>query len=84
MGVDESTPKSAEEVSELPRTIQARILRLLVRLESWPSVSGAKPLRGKHAGSYRMRTGDYRLQFKVDGDTVIVDHIGHRDGFYED
>src|SRR5436305_279135 len=29
-----------------------------------PRVSGAKPLRGRLAGKYRLRTGDYRLQFR--------------------
>jgi mRNA-degrading endonuclease RelE of RelBE toxin-antitoxin system len=47
-------------------------------------VSGAKPLRGALAGYYRLRTGDYRLQFHVAGETVLVEKIGHRDGFYED
>jgi mRNA-degrading endonuclease RelE of RelBE toxin-antitoxin system len=28
-------------------------------------------------------TGDYRLQFHVDEDTVLVEKIGHRDGFYD-
>ena len=39
---------------------------------------------GGLAGSYRLRTGDYRLQFHVEGETVFVEKIGHRDGFYED
>jgi hypothetical protein len=30
-----------------------------------------------------MRTGDYRVQFRLEGGTV-VERIGHRDGFYED
>jgi mRNA-degrading endonuclease RelE of RelBE toxin-antitoxin system len=29
-----------------------------------------------------MRTGDFRLQFRVEGETVIVEKIGHRDRFY--
>jgi len=29
---------------------------LLERLEKWPNVSGAKPLRGNLAGRYRLRT----------------------------
>jgi mRNA-degrading endonuclease RelE of RelBE toxin-antitoxin system len=35
------------------------------------------------AGRYRLRTGDYRLQFRVQGLTVIVEKIGHRNRFYE-
>jgi mRNA-degrading endonuclease RelE of RelBE toxin-antitoxin system len=39
---------------------------------------------GRLAGHYRIRTGDYRVQFYVEGETVIVEKIAHRDGFYEE
>ena len=44
----------------------------------------AKALSGNLAGHWRLRTGDYRLQFRVDGPTVIVERMGHRDRFYDD
>jgi hypothetical protein len=71
-------------------------------------VSGVKRLAGGLAGHYRLRTGDYRLQFFVQetkrkiaekkmvrgkellverqftDHVVVVDKIGHRDGFYEE
>jgi mRNA-degrading endonuclease RelE of RelBE toxin-antitoxin system len=78
------TPEAASQLDGLPRPIKARIWRLLARLVDWPAVSGAKPLRGNLAGRYRLRTGDYRMQFRVFGETVIVEKIGHRDRFYED
>ena len=56
---------------------------LLERLEKWPNVSGTKPLRGNLAGRYRLRTGDFRMQFQVVNNIVIIEQIGHRDGFYE-
>ena len=59
--------------ASLPRTIQARIVAIFKRLRSWPAVSGAKPLRGNLTGHYRMRTGDYRLRFRVEGDEVVVE-----------
>jgi mRNA-degrading endonuclease RelE of RelBE toxin-antitoxin system len=59
------------------------MLRLFERLQTWPNVSGARALRGELAGSFRLRTGDYRLQFRVEGTTVFVDKLGHRDRFYE-
>jgi mRNA-degrading endonuclease RelE of RelBE toxin-antitoxin system len=74
---------AAEQLVELPTVIKQRMLKIIERLADWPDVSGAKPLRGDLAGHYRVRTGDYRLQFRVVGDEVIVEHIGHRDGFYE-
>jgi mRNA-degrading endonuclease RelE of RelBE toxin-antitoxin system len=56
---------------------------LLERLEKWPNVSGAKPLRGNLVGRYRLRSGDFRLQFRVVDNVVIIEQIGHRDRFYE-
>jgi mRNA-degrading endonuclease RelE of RelBE toxin-antitoxin system len=69
--------------NELPKTIRARVARLRERLDDWPDVSGARPLTGELAGHWRLRTGDYRLQFRVEGETVIIEKIGHRDRFYE-
>ncbi len=75
---------AVEQLEALPAPIHRRVMRLLERLEMWPAVSGAKPLRGNLAGHYRLRTGDYRLQFRVTDDTIVVEKLGHRDGFYED
>lgn len=77
------TPEALEQADELPLDIHARVLKIVDRLKQWPNVSGAKPLTGNLAGRYRMRTGDYRVQFRVEGETVIVEKIGHRDGFYD-
>lgn len=77
------TPTAAARLDALPRPIQARMIGLFERLRKWPEISGVKPLRGNLAGSYRIRTGDYRVQFRVDGETVKVEKIGHRDKFYE-
>ena len=77
------TPEARKQFAELPVPIKARVRKLTKRLESWPETSGAKPLAGKLAGRWRLRTGDYRLQFRVEGQTVVVEKIGHRDRFYE-
>jgi mRNA-degrading endonuclease RelE of RelBE toxin-antitoxin system len=78
------TANAAEQLENLPKAIHDRVLRLLARLEKWPDVSGAKPLSGELAGHWRLRTGDYRLQFHLVGERVMVEKLGHRDGFYED
>jgi len=77
-------PKSQRQVDQLPKTIRARMYRLIERLGKWPEISGAKPLRGKLARKFRMRTGDYRLQFRVEGRDIVIEQIGHRAGFYEE
>ncbi len=75
---------AAAEIKELPMVIRGRVWDVVARLEQWPAVSGAKPLAGRLAGHYRIRTGDYRVQFRVAKAVVIVEKVGHRDGFYED
>ena len=77
-------PEAAAQFNALPRPIQARIVHLFDRLRQWPQVSGAKPLRGSLLGRYRLRTGDYRVQFRVEGDEVRIEKIGHRGRFYEE
>jgi mRNA-degrading endonuclease RelE of RelBE toxin-antitoxin system len=77
------TTEAREAMNDLPLPILRRVNRVLERLERWPEVSGAKPLTGPLAGWYRVRTGDYRVQFRVAGTRIIVARIGHRDGFYE-
>jgi mRNA interferase RelE/StbE len=84
MATVELTPEAAEQFDRLPVTIKDRVSRLRERLANWPEVGGAKALSGNLAGWYRLRTGDYRLRFRVQGETIIVDKIGHRREFYED
>lgn len=96
MAIVRLTPEAREQLAKLPKTVKARVVKRLERLENWPDVSGVKALSGELAGYYRDRTGDYRIQFIVrprraaEGDqpeqpaVVVVDKIGHRDGFYGD
>lgn len=80
----ELTPQAAAELEALPNVIHARVRDVLARLRNWPAVSGAKPLRGRLTGRYRVRTGDYRIQFRPSGQKLIVEKMGHRDRFYEE
>lgn len=44
-----------------------------------------KPLRNKLAGKFRIRTGDYRVQFYInDSGDPVIEKIGKRDRFYDD
>jgi mRNA-degrading endonuclease RelE of RelBE toxin-antitoxin system len=77
------TAEAAGQFAACPRR-QATYDATLERLSNWPNVSGVKRLSGDLANHCRLRTGDYRMQFRVEGERVIVEKIGHRDGFYED
>jgi mRNA interferase RelE/StbE len=77
-------PEAQRQFEKLPTLMKVRMLKVFERLRDWPNVSGAKPLRRDLVGYYRMRTGDYRVQFQVEGNCVIVVKVGHRDRFYEE
>lgn len=79
------TPAAKIELDSVPLVIRNRINTIFARLVKWPAVSGAKPLRGELQGSYRIRTGDYRIVFTVspDGQTIIVWKIGNRGTVYD-
>ena len=79
----ELTPDATAQHAKLPRVIQERVRKILVRLKDWPEVSGAKALKGNFGGWYRIRTGDYRLLFRIIAGIVTVEKIGHRSKFYE-
>jgi mRNA-degrading endonuclease RelE of RelBE toxin-antitoxin system len=84
----EITPEALDQLAGVPRPVQRRIRDVFVRLTRWPEISGAKPLRGKLTGSYRIRTGAYRVVFQVreradDEALVIVWRIGYRGDVYD-
>jgi len=77
------TPAAQRHMTRLPGGMLRRVNDVLQRLEKWPAVSGAKPLRRDLTGSYRVRTGDWRVVFRVAGDQVLVDAIDNRRDVYE-
>jgi mRNA-degrading endonuclease RelE of RelBE toxin-antitoxin system len=66
-------PGAVRDIAALPSPIVARIKDdLLPRLRQWPNVSGVKRLGGALIGHYRLRTGDYRIQFRVERERKVV------------
>jgi mRNA-degrading endonuclease RelE of RelBE toxin-antitoxin system len=82
--VVKTTPEADADIAELPMIILARLEAIIDRLERWPEVSGAKPLRGDWASCYRIRTGDWRVLFRIAKGTVIIVRVMHRSKVYED
>jgi mRNA-degrading endonuclease RelE of RelBE toxin-antitoxin system len=84
----EITEEALTQLAEVPRPVQRRIRDVFVRLAQWPDVSGLKRLRGKLAGSYRVRTGDYRIVFRIEEQApkdvrLVIWKIGYRGDVYD-
>lgn len=77
------TIEGQADFAALPLRMQSRVRGVLARLAEWPNVSGAKPLRGDRVGQFRIRSGDWRVLFRVISPDVIVVSIKHRSEVYE-
>jgi mRNA-degrading endonuclease RelE of RelBE toxin-antitoxin system len=80
----ELTADAVIQLGKLPSSIVGRVDAVVGRLRSWPSVSGAKPLSGILKGNFRIRTGDYRIIFRLDGGRIVIWRIANRRDAYED
>jgi mRNA interferase RelE/StbE len=76
-------PKALRHLAALPKSDQERITQRIDALADDPRPPGAKALQGQH-GLYRLRSGDYRIIYKIEDDRllVLVIKIGHRRDVY--
>ena len=77
------TAEAYQQITVLPVSIHRRVMTVLKRLEQWPTVSGAKPLRRELKGCFRVRTGDWRVIIRPQGEVVWVISVDNRKDVYE-
>ena len=77
------TPQAFAQIAALPVSIHRRVIGVLDRLDRRPAVSGAKPLRGRLKGCFRLRTGDWRVIVRPRADDVWVVAVDNRRDVYE-
>ena len=76
------TPAAAESLSQIPRRDRLRLVGVIELLAQDPFPPKALKLKGREG--WRVRVGDYRLIYAVDGRVlvVLVIKIGHRRDVY--
>jgi len=71
-----------EDLPRIPQNIKDTIRRAIeTRLIPEPHLAG-EPLRQSLKGHRKLRVGDYRVIYRVQGDEIIVLKIGHRKEVY--
>ena len=83
----ELTPAAVKELTKLAkgnRTLLKKLDHAILALAENPEPANSKQLAGENPPLYRVRIGDYRILYHVDGDVlvVLVVHIGHRKDVY--
>jgi len=73
-------PRALKDVSGLPSRIQARVLARIEEMSN--DLKGDVKRLTDFTPEYRLRVGDYRVLFEVEGDTIIIYRIRHRSEAY--
>ena len=70
--------KAAKSLEKLPDGAYERVREAIGGLAINPRPTGCKKLKGR--SGYRIRVGDYRVVYEIEGDklVVLVLDIGHR------
>jgi len=80
----EYSEEARENIKKFPKNIQERIIRAIEQRLSFAPENG-KPLIKEWKGHRRIRTGDYRIIYKINEERIIVYivDIDHRKNIYD-
>ena len=76
----EFKPHAVKDLDALDRPIARRILEKIRGLEN--NLAGDVKRLTNFTPEYRLRIGDYRVLFEIEGDRVIIYRIKHRSRAY--
>lgn len=77
--------EAKKELSVLPKKHIVQVLQKIETLRYFGTTTGVKKLRGSNTSElYRIRSGDYRVIFTIEGKRVVVViiRIAHRKAVY--
>lgn len=73
--------KAHKELKKLDSSIQRRIIKSLEEFSQNPANKDIRKLKG--IDGFRLRIGDYRVIFLIDGDDILISKVGHRKHIYD-
>jgi mRNA interferase RelE/StbE len=76
----EFKPRAVKDLDALDRPMARRVLEKIRGLES--NLAGDVKRLTNFTPEYRLRVGDYRVLFEIEGDRVIIYRIKHRSRAY--
>ena len=74
---------AAQNLPSVSKDIQKRIKQAIENKLARAPQDFGEPLRRCLKGYWKLRVGDWRVIYKIEGKTVIILRIGHRREIYE-
>jgi len=78
----EWTEGALRDLERLDKPIARRILRRLAWFSKNLQSVVPEPLAGQLKGTFKLRVGDWRVVYTLEGNTIIIQFIGHRSNIY--
>jgi mRNA interferase RelE/StbE len=79
----EWTEEAVKDLESLDKPIARRVLRRLTWLSKNFQSIVPEPLTGELKGTFKLRIGDWRAVYTLEGDVVVIQFIGHRSEIYK-
>jgi mRNA interferase RelE/StbE len=79
----EWTEGAIEDLEELDRVVARRVLKKITWFSKNFEQLVPEPLSAEFKGTYKLRVGDWRVVYTVEGRTVIIQFVGHRREIYK-
>ncbi|MEK7472765.1 MAG: type II toxin-antitoxin system RelE/ParE family toxin [Patescibacteria group bacterium] len=75
--------KALKQLKKLDKTVQKKIVCKLDQISKEEILFSNRRLTKFKIGSYRLRIGDYRVIYDIDGKMITVLLLGHRKDIYK-
>jgi len=78
----EWTEGAIKDLEELDKPVAQRVLRRLAWFSKNFRRIVPEPLGGEFKGTFKLRIGDWRVVYTVEGETIVIQFVGHRREIY--
>ncbi len=79
----EWTESAIEDLKKLDKPISRRVLTRITWFSSNFERVIPEPLTGEFKGTFKLRIGEWRVVYTVEGKTILIQFIGHRRNIYK-
>jgi len=76
------TCRAEKDIKKLDPVIKRQISKTILKLQN-NLLEYSEKLTNPEIGTYRLRIGDYRIVFDIEGKDVVILRIGHRKEIYK-